>query len=78
MNDVMTVPHNGQLAATKTGSWIPLTEENILEYDMPARSGMDRQALLRYMDVAHRESRILHMWIEEDHGASAPSEEGAQ
>lgn len=50
----------------KTASrWVPITEENILMYDMPGRSGMDRNVLLWEMDQAYRRGDVLYMYIED-------------
>ncbi len=49
----------------KVGKWIQLTYENIVNLDLPARSGIDRGELERRADQAVRRSEIIHIWVED-------------
>lgn len=60
-----TVSEAPKVLGQKPGKWVLVTEESILEYDMPARSGLDRHYLLRKLDEANRHSKLLHIWIED-------------
>lgn len=65
INTSLAVKKEGPKPVKKASGWVALTEENILTYDLPGRTGVGKAQLLTMMDQGHRDSRIFYVRIED-------------